>query len=30
VDWYRQQPFWSALGEWAIVQWLTSGANLAA
>ncbi len=24
VDWYRAQPFWSALGEWAIVQWITS------
>jgi len=24
LDWYRQQPFWSALGERAIVQWLAS------
>lgn len=23
VDWYRAQPFWSALGEWAIAQWIT-------
>ena len=23
VDWYRQQPFWSAEREWAIVQWLS-------
>jgi len=22
VDWYREQPFWSSLGEWAIVRWL--------
>jgi len=24
LQWYRQQPFWSALGEWAITQWLAS------
>lgn len=23
-DWYREQPFWSAIGEWAIMQWLAS------
>ena len=22
VDWYRAQPFWSALSEWAIARWL--------
>jgi hypothetical protein len=22
ISWYREQPFWSALGEWAIAQWL--------
>jgi 5-methylcytosine-specific restriction endonuclease McrA len=22
VDWFRQQPFWSAEREWSIVQWL--------
>ena len=22
VDWYRVQPFWSSLSEWAIAQWL--------
>ena len=22
VDWYRKQPFWSSLNEWAIVRWL--------
>lgn len=22
VDWYRSQPFWSAIREWAITQWL--------
>ena len=30
VDWYRAQPFWSALNEWAIVQWIADDANLAA
>ena len=29
VDWYRAQPFWTALGEWAVAQWLASDANLA-
>lgn len=24
LQWYRQQPFRSALGEWAITQWLAS------
>ena len=24
-EWLREQPFRSALGEWAIVQWLASG-----
>jgi len=23
-EWLSEQPFWSALGEWAIVQWLAS------
>jgi 5-methylcytosine-specific restriction endonuclease McrA len=22
VDWYRAQPFWSAMGEWAIARWV--------
>lgn len=22
VDWYRKQPFWSAMNEWAITHWL--------
>lgn len=22
VVWYRRQPFWSALGEWAIARWV--------
>jgi len=24
LEWFRQQPFRSALGEWAIMQWLAS------
>ena len=23
-DWYRAQPFWTALREWAIAEWITS------
>jgi 5-methylcytosine-specific restriction endonuclease McrA len=24
LEWFRQQPFRSALGEWAIMQWMAS------
>jgi 5-methylcytosine-specific restriction endonuclease McrA len=24
VDWFRAQPFWSPLREWAIAEWITS------